>query len=88
MHVAGFVESVVKCESALEVYRSLSGYTALEVFEQQRTVVGVSAVVDDFVSTLHWVFHAEVGNTLVGDDNVDRVLAVVGVSDHGHDIAD
>ena len=88
MHVAGFVEGVVECERTLEVDGSLPGDTALEVFKQQGTLVGTCADVDDFVSALYGVFHAQIGYTLVGDDDIDRVLAMVGVCDHGHDVAD
>lgn len=42
MHVAGFVEGVVECERTLEVDGSLPGDTALEVFKQQGTVVGMA----------------------------------------------
>ena len=46
------------------------------------------AVVDNLVGALFRVFCAEVGNTLVGYDHVDRVLAVVAVRHHRYDVAD
>ncbi len=54
---------------------------------EERTVHGVGAVVDDALGTLYGVESAQVGDALVGDDDVDGVLGVVDVRCHGHDVA-
>ena len=67
---------------------SLAALANLHVVAEQATVVGVSAVFDDAFGTLHGVEAAEVGDTLVGDDDVDRVLRVVGMGHHRHNVGD
>ena len=56
----------------------------VEIVAEQRTVVGVCAVVDNGFSTLDWVFSTQVGYALIGDEDVHRVLAVVHVGHHRH----
>lgn len=87
MHVAGGLEGCVECERRLEGVGCLTAFAELEVIAKQLFVGGVCAIVDNAVSALHGVESAEVGNTLVGDDNIDGVLGVVDVRCHGHDIA-
>ncbi len=48
----------------------------------------MGAVVDDSVSALHGIKAAQVGDALIGDDDVDRVLGVVDVRHHRHDVRD
>ena len=87
-HVAGFVEGVVECEGAFEHVRCLAAASDFEIVVEQFAVHGVSAVVDNLVGALNGVFSAEVGDALVGDEDVDRVFGVVGVGHHGHDVGD
>ena len=75
----------MELEGGAEGVGRLAAGAMVEVVEQQGTVVGVRAVVDDFVGALHGVLVAQVGDTLVGDDDVDAVLAVVGVGHHGQE---
>ena len=49
----------------------LSAFAELEVVEQEWTIHGVRAVVNDFVSAFYGVFATEVSDALVGDDYVD-----------------
>lgn len=58
----------------------------LEVVAEEFAVDGVGAVVDDFVCALYRIEAAEVGDTLVSHDDVDRVFGVVDVRHHGDDI--
>ena len=48
----------------------------------------MSGVFDDLVGALYGVFSAEVGDTLIGDDDVDGVFRVVDMADHRHDVRD
>lgn len=57
-HIAGFVESIVESEGCVEAVGCLAAFSHLEVVVEQRTIDGVSAVVDDFVSALHGVLTA------------------------------
>lgn len=87
-HVACFVEGVVKFEGCGECVGCLAALAELEVVEEQALVIGVGTVLDDAVGALHGVETAEVGDTLVGDDDVDGVLGVVAVGHDGHDVGD
>lgn len=87
-HVAGFVECVVEGKRCGERMRCLTPLAHLEVVEQQRTIVGVSAVVDDLVGALYGIEVTQVGDALVGDNDVNRVLGVVGMGHHRHYIGD
>lgn len=87
-HIAGLIEGVMESESGIESVGGLAGCAEFEIIKQQLAIHGMRAVVDDFVGSFHRVFVAQVGNTLVGYDDVDRMLAVVGVGNHGNDVAD
>lgn len=87
-HVSGSGEFGVERKGSCERVGSLAAFTQLQIVEQQRTVERVSAIVDDSLSALNGVFTTEVGDTLVGDYDVNRVLAVVGMSNHRNDVAD
>ena len=78
----------MESEGSLQGVRGLAELAHLEVFAQEGLVVGMRAVLDDALGTLYGVGAAQVGDTLVGDDDVDGVLRRVGVGDHGHDIRD
>ena len=68
---AAFSEDcLVECDSRLERVRCLAALAHIEILTQQRTVVGVCAVLDDSVCTLHGVLAAKVGNTLLGDKDI------------------
>lgn len=70
-HVAAAVELVVECQGGFETVGCLARTSDLEVFAQQVAVHRVSGVFDDLVGALYGVFSAEVGDTLIGDDDVD-----------------
>ena len=61
---------------------------ALEIVGKHLAIHRVSAVIYDFVCTFHRVLVAKIGDTLVGNKDIYRVFAVVGVGNHRHDIAD
>lgn len=87
-HIAGFVEGVVEREGGGKGVGGLSSLAEFEVFAQERTIVRVRAVVDDAFGALNGVKSAQVGNALVGDEDVDGVFGVVLMSNHGDDVAD
>ena len=67
----------MESECRIEGCRCLTAFAHAQVFTQQGTVVGMRAVFDDFMCALFGVFCSQVGDTLVGDEDVDRVLAMV-----------
>ena len=71
VHVAAFGKCFVECERRMERNRGLTLVAKVHVFAQQRTVFGICAILDDFVSALYGVVAAQVGDTLVGDNDVD-----------------
>ena len=57
---------------------------ALEVVPQQIAVVG-GAHFDDLLGHLAWGERAGIDQTVLGDDDVDRMLTVVDMGDHRYD---
>ncbi|KAI6775942.1 hypothetical protein HG530_002700 [Fusarium avenaceum] len=60
----------------------------LVVVGEDGLVLGVSALVDDNAGTLAGGQAADVGETLLGDDNVEIVLGLVDMGAHGDDARD
>ena len=56
--------------------------SAIEVVLEGIAVVGVGAVVDDLLRALAGDEATQVGDALLGDEDVDVVLGVVHVADH------
>ena len=88
VHVALACQCVVHSECSGQAMACLSHLGEFEVFAQQRTVIGVSTVLDDEVRALDGALATEVGHTLFGNDDVDIMLRVVLVADEGNDRAD
>ena len=63
----------------------MSGLRHLQVLVQQWAVLWVHTVVDDFMSTLDWALTTQVSNTVLCDDDLHRVFAVVVVTNHGQE---
>ena len=57
----------------------------LQVLIQHWAILWIHTIVDDLVSTLDWALTTQVSNTVLGDDNLHRVLAVVVVANHWHE---
>ena len=66
-------------ERGVEGGRSLAPFAQAQIIAKDGAIVGVSAVLDNLMCSLLRVFCTEVGDALIGDENVDRVLAVVGM---------
>ena len=87
-HVTLVHQGAVECEGDVGVHHHVALLGEVEVLAQQGTVNGMSSVLNDFVGALHGILAAQVGDTLVGDDDIYRVRVVVGIGNHGHDGAD
>ena len=69
-------------QCAAQGVRGMSGLRHLQVLVQQWAVLWIHTVVDDLVSALDWALTTQVSNTVLGDDDLHRVLAVVVVAYH------
>lgn len=77
----------MESERCGKVVGCLSAFAKLEVVAEQFLVHRVCAVVDDALGSLHGIESADVGNSLLGDDDVDGVFGVVNMRAHRHDVA-
>ena len=75
-HVAFLEEHLVHAQGGGEAVAGLPLGGNLQVIPKELLVVGVGAVLDDGLGT-------QVGDALLGDDDVDGVFAVVEVRHHG-----
>ena len=78
-HVALAEECVVESQCCTHVLRFVAHRSELEVFTQQWTIVGMCAVVDDFLSTTERALSAQVGEALFRYDEVHIVFRGVNV---------
>ena len=69
-------------ECAAQGVRGMCGLRHLQVLVQHWAVLWIHTVVDDLMSTLDWTLTTQVSNTVLGDDDLHRVLAVVVVANH------
>ena len=74
MHVTLASQRVVHGEGSGEAVTGVSARGQFEVFAEQWLVVGVSTVLDDELCTLCGALATQVGDALLGDDDVDIVL--------------
>lgn len=87
-HVAGAGEGVVEGEGGTQTVGRVAFLGDLEVVPEKFAVVGVRAVLDDAFGALHRILAAKVGYALLGDEDLDGVLTVVDMADHGDDCGD
>ena len=78
-HVALLHECLVHAEGGTQVVAGVALGGVVQVVPQELAVVGVCTVLDDGLGTLHGALAAEVGDTLLGDEDVDAMLVVVDV---------
>ena len=78
-HVAGLDKCFVESESIVERMGSVSVGSAGKIVTQERTIVRMCAILYDFMCTLYGRLASQVGDALVGDDDVYGVLRVVNV---------
>lgn len=72
-------------QCAAQSVRGMCGLRHLQVLFQQWAVLWIHTVVDNLVSTLDWALTTQVSNTVLGDDDLHRVLAMVEVANHWHE---
>ena len=85
-HVTFAQERVVEGQCGTHVLGFVThGGNVLEIVAQQRFVVGVGTILDDFPCSAHRTFASEVGYSLLGGDDVYIVLGGVDVTTHGYD---
>ena len=60
----------------------------LQVLIQHWSVLWIHTVVDDLMRTLDWTLTTQVSNTVLCDDDLHRVLAVVVVANHWRESRD
>ena len=77
LHVTLASQRVVHSEGSGQVVTGLAHLGNLQVVPQQLLVVGVCTVLYDTLSTLCRRLATQVGNTLLGNDDVDVVLRAV-----------
>ena len=87
-HIARLEELLVHSQCAAECVRGMSSLRHLQVLVQQWAVLWIHTVVDDLVSALDRALTAQVSNTVLGDDNLHRVLAMVVVANHRQECGD
>ena len=78
VHVALTSQRVVHSEGCCQTMAGVTACAQLQVFAQQRLVVGMSTVLDDELCTLHRALAAQVGDTLFRYDDVRPPFAVDG----------
>ena len=81
-HIARLEELLVHSQCAAQGVRGMSCLRHLQVLVQQWAVLWIHTVVDDLVSALDRTLTTQVSNTVLGDDDLHRVLAVVVVANH------
>ena len=72
-------------ECAGERVRRVSRFGHLEVLVEQWAILRVNAVVYDLVRTLDRALATQVSDTVLGDNNLNRVLGMIKVSYHRYD---
>ena len=88
-HIAFAEEGIVESQRGTHVLRFVTHRCDMrEIVAQQGFVVGVGAVLDDFPCAANGAFASEVGDSLLGGDNVNIVLGGVDVATHGYDARD
>lgn len=85
-HVAAGEEFLVEGEGCVEIVGSLTSETELQIVAEQFLIHRVNAVLDDFLCLLNGVFATKIGHALVCDEDIDRVLRMVKVRNHRHDV--
>ena len=89
LHITALSQFRVHSECSLDGVWSL-GFAAgqFEIIPKQLFVVGMRTILDDSLRTFFRTLATKVGNTLFGDDDIYRMLAVVEVRHHRNDSAD
>ena len=73
-HIAFAADRIVHGEGCRQVMVSLSALGYFQVVPKQLLVVGMYAILDDALCSLHRALAAQICHTLLGGDDVDIVL--------------
>lgn len=73
-HVAFAAQCVVHGECSWQAVTCMSSGAEFEIVPKELLVVGMHAFLDDELCPLHGPFGAQVGHSLLSDDDVDIVL--------------
>ena len=84
-HVAGLVEGEVHSKGGLEGLRRMGAAGQGQVVLKDLAIIGMGAIFDDGVSAGGGILAAQVGHALFGNDDLDRMFAVIQVADQGDD---
>lgn len=74
-------------ERCRESRGGLAAGIELQIIAQQRAVHRVGAVFDNLVSALYGILSTEVGDALIGDEDVNGMFRGVAVSNVRNDVA-
>lgn len=87
-HVSRLEELLVHREGEGQVMLRLPVLCMLEIIAQHLAVLGCDTVIDDLFGTLTGTLTTQVGYSLLGHDDLDRVLAMIEVGHHRYDGGD
>ena len=87
-HIAGFQEFLMEGKSGAERLGGMAVFGEFEIAPEQIPIGGIDAMVDDQFGAFAGCFAAEVGDAVLGDQNLHRVFAVVDVGTHRDDGGD
>src|SRR5690554_3428947 len=87
-HTSCFLQCMVKGETGIEILRYMTLYTAIDIFVQQRTIIGMCTLLDDLYGTVPWPFTSQIGYTILRHHDLYRVLIMVFMCHLRHDTAD
>ena len=87
-HITLAQERIVEGQCGAHMLRFVTARSNLQIVAQQRTVVRMGAVFDDFVCAMERTLAPEVGHSLFGYDYIHVVFGRVHMTAHRHDGAD
>ena len=67
-HTSCFLQCMVKGETGIEILRYMTLYTAIDIFVQQRTIIGMCTLLDDLDGTVSRSFASQVGHPILRYD--------------------
>lgn len=78
-HIALAQKSIMHTKCCTHIVAGLSLGREMQVIPQELTIVGVSAILNDGLGTLHRTLATKVSNTLLSNHDVHTMLVVVHV---------
>lgn len=87
-HITLAQERVVEGQRGAHMLWLMTARSNLQIVAQQRTVVRMGAVFDDFVGAMERTLASEVGHSLLCYDDIYIMFGTVHMTTHRHDGAD